>query len=202
MQASVEGSWRPGICRDAPDGDDSQAGNWADLRNRCSKAETIAEPLHQRIGSQVRRSVAEKFHHPPKSTKKGPQKLKPPNGCGTVRLISALVASAGKCGNGGAHYDSGSVQNLPGSAPSPTAGAPFQCPDVAKTHLTGLICSAWKVKIKCTSGQYQREGQGERDNHTQPKLYHGLADDNYLSSSGKVKLLRLSCRNFFFKLLE
>lgn len=53
------------------------------------------------------------------------------------------------------------------------------------------------MKIKCTSGQYQREGQGERDNHSQPKLYHRRADDNYLSPSVKVKLPRRSYRNFF-----
>lgn len=75
---SIGRDWRPGIFSDAPEGDDSQSGNRADLRNRCSKAETIAEPLHQRFGSQVRQSVAEKFHHPPKVDEERSSKVKAP----------------------------------------------------------------------------------------------------------------------------
>lgn len=62
-------------------------------------------------------------------------------------------------------------------------------PDLAKTHLTGLICSAWKVKIKCTSGQYQQEGQGERDNHM---------EQNYIRDTVMIIIYRPLSKSSFF----
>lgn len=68
--------------------------------------------------------------------------------------------------------------------------------DLAKTHWAGLIWSAWKVEIKRTSGQYQQEGQGERNNHRVQKLHQRHCNDNYLPSSVKVMFLSLSYENF------